>query len=129
MSKLPLTEQQKDNIRQGVLRFYASPAGQIEIEGKKGKAPGNKGKPGPAPWNKGLKGVVKLSREARKRISDNSGAKKSICQYSKDMELIQRWPSIIEASRVSGICYMSLVYAVTGRRKTAGGFKWRYYEG
>lgn len=125
MSKKPLTDEQKENIRRGVNRFYESPAGQAEIAGRIGKAPGNKGLPGPEPWNKGLRGIVKLSPEARKRISDTR-RRKVILQYSMNNVFIRQWPSLVEASRALGIAVSSISSCCTGRIKSAGGYIWRY---
>lgn len=124
MTKHPLTDQQKENIRQGVIRFYDSPAGEIEKAAKKGKAPGNKGKPGPEPWNKGLTGTCKHTPESRKRIGEANS--KPILQYSKEGIFIKKWASVIEAIKELGLSYPAIWYCATGRRKTAGGYKWQY---
>ena len=126
MKKKALTEDQREHIRQGVNRFYASPEGQAEMAAKKGKAPGNKGLPGSEPWNKGLKGTCKHTPESRKRIGEAN--RKPILQYSKGGKFIKKWPSIIEACHELGLSHQSIWYSATKRRKTGGGYIWHYGE-
>lgn len=125
MSKMPLTELQKENIRRGVLRFYESPAGQIEIASRIGKPPGNKGMPGPEPWNKGKRGIVKLSPQARQRISDGS-KKKRIIQLTMTGEVVRIWPSMHDAGRALHVSVASVSSCCSSRIKSAGGYIWRY---
>jgi hypothetical protein len=127
MTKHPLTDEQKENIRQGVLKFYDSPAGQIEKAAKKGKAPGNKGKPGPDPWNKGLQGVYKATPETRQKIA-NTRIKKAVIQYTKTMKVVRRWPSMAEASRALNIALSSISSCCSYRIKSTGGYIWRFDE-
>ena len=50
-----------------------------------------------------------------------------ILQFSKDGTLIKEWPSASEACRrlrISNICH-----CLKGRKKSAGGFVWRYAHG
>lgn len=125
MSKLPLTEEQKERISQGLIKFYKSEAGKARIRELKITPPPNKGKSGPEPWNKNKRGLVRLSIESRKKISDKA-RKKVILQYSKQGVFIKAWPSIIEAVMEYSLSYQSVWYCLTGRRKSAGGYVWRY---
>ena len=85
----------------------------------------------------------KLHRELREKSWKNSqkiggkiggkisGKKKSIpiLQFAKDGELIKEWPSACEAERQLGICQSHICQCIKGRRKSAGGFVWRYVHG
>jgi hypothetical protein len=48
--------------------------------------------------------------------------KKIICQFSKDNELIHEWSSVNEVKKI----YSHINSVLSGRRKTAGGYFWRY---
>lgn len=50
-----------------------------------------------------------------------------ILQFSKDGELVQKWDSVIEASRELGFYHSSIIECCKGRRKSAGGYRWKYY--
>ena len=50
----------------------------------------------------------------------------AIDQFDKNGQFIRRWKSTSEAGRQLGISYGSICECLKGRRKTAGGYKWRY---
>lgn len=53
--------------------------------------------------------------------------RKRVCQIDKDTnQIIRVFPGIREAERAIGVS--SIKHCVTGRIKTAAGFKWRYFE-
>lgn len=49
-------------------------------------------------------------------------------QYSKNGELIKIWDSIIDVERQLYIPSCNVIYACKGKRKTAGGYIWRYKQ-
>lgn len=49
-----------------------------------------------------------------------------ILQLTKSGELVKEWPSLREAERKLGIAQSSIGKCLKGRRKSAGGFVWRY---
>ena len=51
---------------------------------------------------------------------------KPLLQYTKEGELVSKFSSGKEASEKTGIRQSSISNALTGRLKTAGGFKWEY---
>jgi hypothetical protein len=51
---------------------------------------------------------------------------KPICQYSRDGDLVARHPSMNEAARITGIQETNICAVAIGKRKSAGGFVWRY---
>ena len=60
-----------------------------------------------------------------KKYTNNRGDK-SVLQYTLTGDFIKQWPSISEAQRTLGINNIGL--ACAGKRKKAGGFKWKYSE-
>lgn len=51
-----------------------------------------------------------------------------ICRMTDDCRIIQIYPTILGASKELRIDNSSLRDALQGKQKTAGGFKWKYYE-
>lgn len=74
-----------------------------------------------------------LSDETRRKMSDTRTGKiyaptKSVVQYSKDGEFIAEYPSIMEAERQTGCDKSSIISCCKGKRKSAGGYIWKYKE-
>ena len=70
----------------------------------------------------------KHSEESKKKIRENSHSKQ-VLQYSKSGEFIAEYPSTQEAERQTG-CYQSnICRCCMGKRKTCGGYIWKYKEG
>ena len=59
-----------------------------------------------------------------KRVSESLS--KSVLQYSIDGVLLNQFYGIHEASRQTGICTQNIHSVILGKRKTAGGFIWKY---
>ena len=51
-----------------------------------------------------------------------------ILQYSKSGKFIREWTGAHEVERVLGIYHTSITQCCKGKRKSAGGFVWRYKE-
>lgn len=68
-------------------------------------------------YNKKNENMIKAAVEA------NS---KSVCQFNLDMELIQIYKSITQASKNTGVNYTSISQCCKYKTKTAGGFIWLY---
>lgn len=51
---------------------------------------------------------------------------KAILQYTKDGEFVAEYFGAREASRITGIVYSSIAACAGGKRKSAGGFIWKY---
>ena len=69
----------------------------------------------------------KIHREDRAK-----GGKKNsipILQFSKDGTLIKEWPSTKEVERQLGIAQSNICHCLNWRKKSAGGFIWRYKHG
>ncbi len=49
-------------------------------------------------------------------------------QQLKDGQVLATYPSIKEAERVTGIYNSNIVKVCQGKRKTAGGYQWRYKQ-
>ncbi len=54
-------------------------------------------------------------------------SKTKVAQYDLNNNLLNVFNSQREASEQTRICRSSITRCVTGHRKTAGGFKWKYY--
>lgn len=62
-----------------------------------------------------------------KKDKDNPNIKK-IDQFSIDGELVRSWDGIIIASRNLKILAQNISHCCLGKRKTAGGFIWRFHK-
>ena len=56
------------------------------------------------------------------------GIKRPIDQLTPAGEFVRQFPSISDAARSVGAPDPNIVRAASGRRKTAGGYRWRYSE-
>ena len=65
------------------------------------------------------------SEETRNKMSE-SKPKKPVLQYSKTGEFIAEYPSIMEASRQTGCSAPHISSCCKGKRKSTGGFIWKY---
>ena len=54
--------------------------------------------------------------------------KKSVIQYTRDMEFVSSWDSIADAERTLKISGNNICSCCAGRLRTAGGYVWRYKE-
>lgn len=68
--------------------------------------------------NEWVKRVQPLAAEA---------SKTKVAQYDLQDNLLHVYNSQREASEITGTCRSSITRCVTGHRKTAGGYKWKYY--
>ena len=68
------------------------------------------------------------SEESKNRIRENSPLKKPILQFSKYGEFIAEYNSVMEAERHTGCHNQSICYCCKGKRKTCGGYIWKYKE-
>jgi group I intron endonuclease len=69
-----------------------------------------------------------FSNEYRKKLSDSSKSKKSVIQMTKNDEIIKIWDSISEAQKELNIRHISDCCSNNNTYKSAGGYKWKYYE-
>ena len=68
----------------------------------------------------------KFSDEHKKKIGESN--KIPVIQYSKEGEFIKQWPSLTDASESLGIHHGNISKVCKGKRKTAGGFIWKFSE-
>ena len=66
-----------------------------------------------------------FSEETRNRISKSKNVY-GILQYSKDGEFIAEYPSTQEAERQTGCSHGNICSCCKGKRKSCGGFIWKY---
>lgn len=80
-----------------------------------------------------------LSEGHKQKISENNGMKgklgsehpksKQIAQYDKQtLKLIKVWDSMMDVERELGIAQQNISKCCKGKRKSAGGFIWKYLE-
>lgn len=59
-----------------------------------------------------------------KRISITQSV--DICQYTLDDKFIKKWHGINYVSKIYNINHANIISCCKGKRKSAGGYKWRY---
>lgn len=67
-----------------------------------------------------------LPKYKRKTNNKTSGSRKSVGQFSKNGELIKIYDSITLAEKETDICNSSISAVCRNKRKTAGGYIWKY---
>ena len=70
---------------------------------------------------------ITFSEEHKKKISQSKGVN-GILQFSKNGELIAEYSSITEASRQTGFYQSNICECCKGKRKSTGGYIWKYKE-
>ena len=96
-------------------------------EHKKAISDAKKGVPLNEAHKKALSEALKghsMSEATKKSISE--ALSKKVLQLTKAGEFIREWPSAMEAERELGIAQPSICICCRGKRKSAGGFVWRY---
>ena len=89
------------------------------------------------PWNKGYSGYSTSAKgkvipnDIKQRISQTLKGNQNrtlipIIQYDLNMNLINQFPSVKEAVKVTGIKQSAISNCLTGRSKIAGKFIWQY---
>ncbi len=68
----------------------------------------------------------KNSEESRMKMRNSSPNKKILLQYSLDGNLINKWNSLGECSRINNFNKKNISNCCNNRSKTAYGFKWKY---
>ena len=76
---------------------------------------------------KTLKGK-KHSEETKRKISENNPNRKPILQFTKECIFIREWDSITSINIELNIHIGGICMCCKGKRKSAGGFIWRYKE-
>lgn len=67
----------------------------------------------------------KITKEKLLNRKDQS---KPVMQYTLDIEFVTEYPSITEAERQTGISEGNISMCCRGKRKSAGGYIWRYKD-
>ena len=84
-----------------------------------------------------LENLELLSKSEHSKLHSNENVKeqvgrlikansKQIIQYTKNGEFVAEYPSVMEASRTTGVHHCNIILCCKGNRKTAGGFIWKY---
>lgn len=69
-----------------------------------------------------------LSEEAKQKMSINSSKRIKIVQYDKQGNLIKIWDCMMDVQRQLEINASHISECCKGKRKSAGGYIWKYYE-
>lgn len=83
------------------------------------------------PWNKGVKNCFSEDTKTKMSVSlrnNNNATKTPVYQYLPNYGLIQKYTSIAEASRKTGISRTGIINNIKKRTKTSGGFIWDYQQ-
>ena len=67
----------------------------------------------------------KLSEKTKERMRQNS-QRINVYQYTVEGELVAVWKSTREAARIGGYNNSAISKCCRGKRKTAGGYVWKY---
>jgi len=73
-------------------------------------------------------GSNKRKGELDKKEGIVKGDSKPIVQYDKNLNKIKEYHSISEADRQTGIDFRNISAVLNGKRKTTGGFIWRFKD-
>lgn len=95
----------------------------LSIETRKKLSEANKGQ---IPWNKGKKGTTKLSKEHHDKMQKASIEKRS--RMVINIETKEVFNTIVEAGNRYNIPFQNIQKVCKGKRKTAGGYHWKYAE-
>lgn len=103
---------------------------RILSEANKGRTSWIKGKH----WDEEHKELFKRLSTGRKRSVESInktilGKQKGVVQYSKNGDKISEYNSGIEAEKVTNISRSHISQCCNGKRKTAGGYVWRFRDG
>ena len=75
-----------------------------------------------------LKGI-KHNKEWNEKVARNQPSNRATVQYDKEMNVVNEFYSISDASRQTGIAKGSICNCCKGKAKTAGKFIWKYKKG
>ena len=63
-----------------------------------------------------------------KKLINRKDLSKPVLQFDKNKNLLNEYPSMNDAARNTGITVANISSVCKGKRKTAGGYVWRYKE-
>lgn len=104
----------------GIIYMYESPSGKYYI-GQTTRPKSRKNEIG-----------KKLSEETKRKISKSCTGKickgRSCIKLSIDNVELAEYSRIIDAAKDNNISQSAISMAISGKKKTAGGYKWKYKE-
>ena len=69
-----------------------------------------------------------LSEQHKQKLSECSGVKRAVVQLLKNGELVTEYKSMLDAEHITGINNASICLCCQYKRKSAGGYVWRYKD-
>lgn len=117
-----ISEETREKLRLARLGYHHSEETKEKIrQSLKGRIPSEQCRAAQLLACKG----VKRDEESKRKSAE--GHKKPIIQIDKDTNIIiKEWKSAIDVMRELGIDSSSIAKCCRGKKKTAGGFKWKY---
>ena len=80
-------------------------------------------------WNNDPSNLMILTREEHARVHfKDINRSKAVVQCDMDGTAIKTWPSAREAERNTHVAFQNIYKCCRGKRKTAGGYVWKYSE-
>lgn len=80
-------------------------------------------------WATGLIDKEKMKKIGEKYVELNCRNKKRpVCQFTKNGKMIRKFESIIEAEKQTGISNKNISSVCKNKRKTTGGYVWKYIQ-
>lgn len=70
----------------------------------------------------------KIGRAKKASAKAAEKTSKAVLQFDKNFNLIAEYKSMLEASRATGIDHGTIGLVANGKRKSAGGFIWKYKQ-
>lgn len=137
-----LSKEQAEKLEKEYIKRYKSnisefgynieSGGLIAPQSLKSREKSSKTKKNSIPWNKGKK----MSIELRKKLSEikkGKGLNKNLLNAIRMpiicLETQEKYKSILDASKNTNINVSNIARVCKGKRKTAGGYHWKYLKG
>ena len=80
-------------------------------------------------WNNNPSNLMIVTREEHARIHyDDINRSKAVAQCDLEGVILKIWPSAREAERNTSVAFQNIFKCCRGKRKTAGGYVWKYAE-
>ena len=72
--------------------------------------------------------IQRQSQSQKGKYGIKSNRHKVIIQFDLQGNLIRKWCCAVDVEKEIGVCRKSISAALKGKYKTAGGYKWKYYD-
>lgn len=76
--------------------------------------------------NNEIKTIIRRSISHKGKIGKECQNSKPVLQYTKDGEFVREWDCLTDVERELGIFQSNISHCCSGKRKSSGGFIWKY---